>query len=941
MNKFIFVFFSFSFLLNANSQTVDFSFESANGLYCNPTTILFKQTCTGNPISFIWSFGNNLYSDKPVDSTFYTIAGSYTVKLIAIFETATLEISKVVLINPKVSASIGFDKNNLCQPGSINFTGPTGGGIKNYEWNFGDGTAIVNASSNGTSHSYANFGTNNVTLKITATSGCYDTASTIVTIKRLESTGAVPQFRGCIPFVVNFTGDVTLPSNSSVVNYTWDFGDGSPPYISTVNTATHTYSFVGDYFPGFTVITSEGCTSTYSFKRLYFGTAPTDNVGYAQTNPVCGSDSVVFISKATNANRYFWQFGDGTNASTTDTIIKHKYNTIGNKNVQVKPYYNECDAPTYRIPISIIGVIAKYALSNTCSNKNIYSFGDTSSGIPTSTLWNFGNGIQQANIIDPVHSFPISGEFKTTLYTADSVSGCSDSSSRMIYTAVPEIYSADSSVCKNKAISFSILNNYTDTSAMYTWIVVGSQTGPAGNDSIAIDADKFGSFNNFVVIDRGLENCPDTIILNRPITVKGPNLDFTAPNLICLNNLLTVTNNSQPFIAADSVKRWYWNFGNSITNDTAFQPAPFQYTTPGTYNVKLTALDKNGCEDTLTKAILINPAPFLHITAARDKVCYGQSVTMFAFHNNDLLWSPANSISCTTCDTTIATPIVSTRYYGTATNSFNCSVRDSNYIEVENPFTTTIVPTDNYICQNENTTVDVNPKGKKILWSPVAGLSNATIYNPVIAASQSTTYSATLTDSAGCLFSSSATVNVHVKSLPFVDAGPDKYYSKGTGYTFTPTYGNNVNSYLWTPSVLLSCDNCAIPSGVATYTQRYLLRVTSDSGCVASDSVTIGVDCISSNIFMPKAFTPNNDNLNDLFYPITAGIKSILKFTIYNRQGRVLYEARNFSPNDKLYGWNGKFKGANQIMDTYVYTMETVCETGEKIFKKGSFILMR
>ena len=942
MNKFYLVILSFYFISTTKSQTVDFTFESSNGLFCTPSTIHFTQTCTGAPIGFIWDFGNNQYGNKSKESITFSNAGSYTVKLIAVFKNTTLTISKTIVINPLVNASIAFDKNFICQPGAINFIGLGSGNITNYQWNFGDNTPVMNTSSNTISHSFTNFGSNNVSLTTTVNSGCSGIANTIITLKNLPIAGYVSRQNGCVPAIVNFTGYVTLPANSSVTTYSWNFGDGSPPHITTVNTASHVYPLVGEYFPVLTVNTSLGCSVSYNFTKLYFGTPPIKHTAYAKKNTICGSDTAVFVTKAINANRYFWDFGDGTTASSTDTIITHKYNTVGNKIVQVKPYYNECEAPFITFPLSVVGVIAKYTFLNNCSNKNTYTISDVSSGVGTSKLWNFGDGIQQANVINTVHSFPISGQFKTTFSLIDTITGCADSTYKVIYTANPSLYSIDSALCKNATVTVSIVDNYKNPYAMYTWNVAGSQMWPVANPSITIKADTLGNFNNFVIINNGAGNCLDTINLKKPIIVKGPKLNFTIPSVTCLNTTLIVTNNLQSLGAADSVKTWYWNLGNSNKNDSLFQPAPFQFSSPGSYDVTLTAVDLNGCLNSLTKTITINPIPFLHIMPESDSVCYGQPLTMMAFHTNNILWFPANNISCAGCDTITAKPLVSTKYYCTATNSFGCSASDSNYIEVSIPFSASVSSGTVYICQKESTAVTINPTGKKILWSPATGLSDATVYNPVIAPMQNTTYTATLTDSIGCLTNSSkALVNVYVKSLPLVDAGLDKYYSMSTWYFFTPTYSSNVISYLWTPATLLNCNDCAKPEGVANYTQEYILKVTSDSGCVATDSVTIFEKYSGVTIFIPTAFSPNNDNLNDLFYPITRGVKSIKKFIIYNRQGMIVFEAVNFSPNNKLYGWDGRFKGALQATDTYVYTIEAINEIGGNYFKKGSVLLVR
>src|SRR5665213_4538522 len=98
---------------------------------------------------------------------------------------------------------------------------------------------------------------------------------------------------------------------------------------------------------------------------------------------------------------------------------------------------------------------------------------------------------------------------------------------------------------------------------------------------------------------------------------------------------------------------------------------------------------------------------------------------------------------------------------------------------------------------------------------------------------------------------------------------------------------------------LLSCTSCAFPNGVSTESQSYQIKVTSDSGCVAKDSISIFIECKESYIYMPTAFTPNGDGLNDFYFPSSRGIKTIVKFTIYDRFGKVVYEAKNFPPNDK------------------------------------------
>ena len=371
-----------------------------------------------------------------------------------------------------------------------------------------------------------------------------------------------------------------------------------------------------------------------------------------------------------------------------------------------------------------------------------------------------------------------------------------------------------------------------------------------------------------------------------------------------------------------------------------FRSQPYTFNSAGLYNIKLVGIDKNGCKDSLVKTVTVKESPFLQAIPGLDTLCSGQTATLIAFHNDPIIWSPANLVSCKNCDTVIANPTTSTNFFVTATNSLGCSSTDSVLIKVYTPFTATPLPGDVYICLKDSIQLDIQPANKKILWSPATQLSTTNNYSPTASPMQTTTYTATLTDSVGC-FTSNADIVVHVKRLPTVDAGPDKTYPYNSNFTFTPAYSNNTSIYNWTPSNFLSCNNCAIPNGVARVTTKYLVQVVSDSGCIAKDSVNIFVECNNANILMPNAFTPNGDNHNDYYYPLTRGIKTILKFSIYNRNGKLIYEAKNFPPNNKSFGWDGRLKDMDQSTSVFVYYVEALCDVGEKLYSKGSVVLIR
>lgn len=921
-------------------QTTDFTFTGNNGA-CLPADIQFTQISSGTPRGYLWDFGNGAKSNQANPVITYTAAGSYTVKLITVYENNTAQRTRTVVIHPSISASFTSDVNHICQPGIVNFTASSSSNLANYIWDFGDGTPLITGTANNISHNYTGYGEFTTTLKAVSTTGCVVASTRTIKILKPEISGAImSETTGCVPMTTTFRSQVTLPPNSAVSNYLWQFGDASS-VTNNIPQVTHNYTQVGAYAARVTVTTVEGCTNSFNYDSLFFGRPPTNEIAYPVDTVYCGSETPQFVCTATDANRYDWDFGSGSITSVTDTLAEHRYSNLGPKSVTVTPVFNGCPGTPINMEIDIIGVIARFKYNNTCEDKKTFKFKNTSQGNMSTINWSLGNQSYSANPDTVSHTYPQSGTFGVKLLITDNITGCVDSFKTRIYTANPRMKNDANSICINSDTQFSVLNNYNNPSLSYTWNLLGDEIGPTAEAVPIVHADSLGHFNNSVILDNGPQYCPDSIQLDHMITVRGPQLDFTMPQSICLNTPLSVINQSHPFQPQDTVNLWYWNFGRVVTNDSIYQPQPYSYTNPKIYNVKLVATDVTGCTDSLVKKIYVRPMPFLWIIPKLDTLCEGQSTTVIGYTSDDILWTTGNANQCTTCDTTTLSPVLTTTYYATATNSFSCSSTDSTVVRVFNPFNARPLVPDTAFCGGKSTQLDVEPKGKVITWSPPAGLSNINIYNPVASPKQSTTYIATLTDSAGC-YSSTANIQIRVKSIPDIDAGPDKIYPYGTQFTFSPTYSSNVNSWFWSPADSLNCATCPNPVSSATSTKTYTLKVISDSGCVAQDRITVFVECNGASLLCPKAFTPNNDGTNDLFRPITRGVKYINKFAVYNREGQLVYELRGYTPGEKSNpGWDGKYLGQPQPPAAYVYYVEAICDLGQTITSKGNVVLIR
>lgn len=132
--------------------------------------------------------------------------------------------------------------------------------------------------------------------------------------------------------------------------------------------------------------------------------------------------------------------------------------------------------------------------------------------------------------------------------------------------------------------------------------------------------------------------------------------------------------------------------------------------------------------------------------------------------------------------------------------------------------------------------------------------------------------------------------------------------------------------------------------GAADYTQQinvirtstYTVIGESEYGCIDSATVTVHVNPV---LFMPNAFTPNGDGLNDRFKPQSAGDKIFIQhFEIFNRWGQLVW--LGFGRN-AVEGWDGTFNGRPAELGTYYYTITVEAPAGGTICQKGDVILIR
>ncbi|MEO7089000.1 MAG: gliding motility-associated C-terminal domain-containing protein, partial [Bacteroidia bacterium] len=438
---------------------------------------------------------------------------------------------------------------------------------------------------------------------------------------------------------------------------------------------------------------------------------------------------------------------------------------------------------------------------------------------------------------------------------------------------------------------------------------------------------------------------------------------------------------------------YYWNFGDG---DTSNLVAPTHtYMNPGTYNVELIGTNPTTCNIRDTAYGIVIVLPPLTINHEPDMtICKGDTVHFNATGGTSYAWVPPTGLSnafianpvvyppattsytvnisttaCQSSDTinvkvnqnqthiTSSGPTVfcppsavflnvgnrytsyswlggqstsnitvnqSGEYIVHTVDSNGCKGTDSIAIQVYAPVVPAISK-DTVICQGQS--VQLNASGGiSCQWYPNEALNNNEIFNPIANPLSNITYKVNISNG-HC--NAIDTVTVHVKPIPYVYAGEDVTILPGET---TVLQASGDSNYLWYPPYGLSCTHCANPSVSPDSTTTYYVTVSNAFGCSATDTVTIYVQ---PTLYIPNAFTPNGDGVNDVFAPKFFGIKT-LQVYIYNRWGELIYQWNTLNGF-----WDGKMNGRTVQEDVYVYLLEAVTDRNVSIKRTGTVTVVR
>jgi gliding motility-associated-like protein len=298
------------------------------------------------------------------------------------------------------------------------------------------------------------------------------------------------------------------------------------------------------------------------------------------------------------------------------------------------------------------------------------------------------------------------------------------------------------------------------------------------------------------------------------------------------------------------------------------------------------------------------------------------------------MWTPHNgTLNDSTLQNPVATAITTTTYHVVGSISAKCfAENDIKVIAI--PYPAANAGPDIGVCLGNSTQLHASG-GSIYSWSPTLFLNNSHIPDPLVTSpTGSVKYIVTVRDVLGCPKAVNDTVIVRVIKIN-ADAGPsDTSIALGQSLQLGATGGT---FYEWTPVTWLNDPHISNPISTPLNNITYTVKVSDVYGCVGYDNILVRVYYVKPDFYVPNAFSPNGDGLNDFFKPILIGMKSLDEFKVFNRWGQMLYS----NSGNKITGWDGSFAGRPQDPGTYVWYAQGTDYLNKTIKKKGYVVLIR
>ncbi len=772
-----------------------------------------------------------------------------------------------------------------------------------------------------------------VTLSATNSStGCSLTKDRTVKVRQVKASFAVkPVLCAGEETEFNASGSVDYINECFIEGFLWDFGDKYPPRRNYSPVHPYTYFEEGSYYPQLIVTAENGCSDTIDTFIQVVRPSADFSVG---PESGCGPDLEVNFSYDSideTISSWVWDFGDMTADDSNNPSPTHQY--LSNRDTEfsailnVKDIYG-CENSSQQL-VRVITPNAGFQ-----AIKPGVCLGEEAAFVPSdpdldSYLWDYGDGSPPGS--STTHMYSEVGLYTVSL-TAE-LEGCTSSLIRTDYVSVEKadasfIVSDSITDCYPATIAFNHVNFSEVVSG--TWTFQPGQQSSTYNPETEYTYNEPGTFISSLTIQTA-NNCMASA--SKVIEIGGPDVDYIfAPSSVCSGDTV-----SFQILQSEEIDEFEWIFGDGTVSDE-LNPDHVYFGSGRLFPALRVVRDD--CEVTLSGQTLqvYDPVAEFTILNEAESICINAALNAEneSSDYNQSLWS-IDGIEVS------SNPHLSDYYFNQTglhivtleiINGIGCADSTSQTVEAVSLPAFQIYGDTNICPGTESAQLQVDEQpGWNIAWTPASYLNDASVFNPIANPPVTTLFFATVTDEYAC--SETRNITVHVEEPPIVHRYPvgDTSIIIGESLQLLIQSNKENSQYNWSPFYSISCQSCpdpiVRPDADITYTV-----VVQDECFSLSYDFNIEV-IVNFYLELPKAFTPNGDGENDIFFIESNNVNEV-DFKIFNRWGNLV-----FSTQDLSEGWDGRYNGKLQNPDTYTYYIRAASDYGYEFEKKGSFLLLK
>jgi gliding motility-associated-like protein len=811
-----------------------------------------------------------------------------------------------------------------CESQTVNFTS-TSDFADHFLWIFDYGNPDSDTSDvENPTYTYPSDGFYNVALIVhDSMSVCYDTIikqiGVFTSLLNAEFTATVSECTDGIEIQVT---DQSSDPEYEIVKWEWVLTTSEGHFLASTDT-NPTFNF--DIENPTTVlivliVTDEnGCTASqvHSFPVQEF-----DIVFNAEADSICKGDMVPLVIDGNPDLTYTWSPPNGLD-------LTEPWNPIAFPGISTCYYVTVTDGfctITDSICVNVQQLPnLEFSYETDCKSLTVAFTNLSTNGIKY--FWDFGDTTittDTSSVFSPTYTYNQSGVYTVTLSSAD---GCDVSVTQTITSnAITEQLDDQLINCFENSIH---LNPDFNQDYTYVWSpaeFLDDASSPNPSATIVDDTWFYvtisqASLPGCEIVDSVLVIIPDFFDISAPDNFTK--CDFAEVELVA-----TLTGFGGVVVTWKDLTGEVIGFGLTLT-----------VSPENTTSYVVMAMDSLGCmkADTVT---ISKPDPTFSVTVGNDtSYCDIQTITLTVTSISGVTfeWFNASDELIGTGDSVQVTPGGPACFYVIGTDPLNCQVADT--VCLTPVFFNLDITGDQGICAGEQATIcvtDNNGQNLTYVWFPNGQETPCITVQP----SETTVYSVVVTnEDIGCKENLSSTVEVFVFDPPviMITADPDSIVIGEPVQLGTNQNNPQDYDYEWSSSTGDPIEPIPNPIVTPEEATTYSVTVTDEHGCTGTATLTVPVitpECNEEEIFLPNAFTPNNDNENDILYLRGNYILS-MEIHIYNRWGEEV-----FTSNDINIGWDGTYKGKKLEPDVFGYYLNVGCPGNKTYFEKGNITLL-